>query len=143
MAVQTYDPRSILMTVGGFPVTGLDDGVFLKVAMNDDAFSLKVGAGGEAARARSNNNSAEITFTLLQTSLCNDLFSGLYNAGRLVPGRTDIVPLLIKDLLGTTLFSAATCWIKKLPDAEFGKEISSREWVLETDDVFSIVGGSL
>ena len=143
MAVQTYDPRSILMTVGGVPVTGLDDGVFLKIEMNEDAFSLKVGAGGEAARARSNNNSAKLTFTLLQTSLCNDLFSALYQAGRLVPGSADVVPVLIKDLLGTSLFSAATCWITKLPDVEFGKEIASREWVMETDDVFSIIGGSI
>lgn len=144
MSVRSYDPKMILTTVGALPMTGFADGTFLKVEMNEDAFSLQVGADGEAARSRSNNNSAKITITLLQTSPANDLLSALYASDRLIPGRTGIVPLMIKDLLGTTLFAAVSCWITKVAPAEYAKEAGSREWVLETDDLqVAYVGGSI
>lgn len=140
---KTYDPKQIIVTFGGIIAQGFADGTFLSVSFNEDQFALTVGADGEGARAKSNNNSARIELTLMQTSITNDLLSAVRRADASLPGRAGVLPLQIRDVLGTTLYEAMDCWIVKSPDVEFSKEISERTWILETDYLFDFVGGNL
>ena len=140
--VKTYNPKDIVITFGGYPLTGFADGTFLMVAPKNDRFTPVSGADGEAARAKSNDKTYEVTLTLLQTSLSNNYLSGILalddisNEGKL--------PLLITDVRGTTLFSFLQAWIRIPPTSEFSKEISNREWIFDTGqaDVENI-GGNL
>jgi hypothetical protein len=54
-----------------------------------------------------------------------------------------VKPLMVKDLSGTSLHSAATAWITKGADAEYAKEPGNREWTFETDNLMSLVGANL
>jgi hypothetical protein len=140
MAAKTYDPSQVAIIVGGFQITGFADGSFLTVARNADAFALYIGTDGEGTRAKSNNKSGRITLTLAQSSDSNAILSGIATADEL--SNNGIVPVLIKDNSGVSLYAAETAWIVKAPDSEFGREVGSREWILETDNLSVFVGGN-
>ena len=54
-----------------------------------------------------------------------------------------LLPLLIKDLSGQTLFSAEQAWVANMPEASYGRSIDSREWTLYTGQVTApIIGGN-
>lgn len=138
---KTIDPKLVIPTFLGIPLSGFADGAFIKIERNADAFSLVVGSDGESARARSRNRSGRITLTLLQTSASNDFLSAAHRADEIgVPGGKG--PFLVKDLAGTTLVSAPSAWIVKFPSTEFSRDVGSREWVFESGDIDMFVGGN-
>ena len=140
MPVYTYDPTEVVLTVGGVPLSGFTDGAFIKVSRDEDAYMKAVGADGQVSRAKNANKSGSITITLKQTSPANDVLSGYALADEV--GNAGLVPVLIKDLLGTTLVSSSGAWVKKVSDTEMGKEISDREWVLDCESINMVVGGN-
>lgn len=140
MSVKTYDPKGILMILAGAPIEGLAPDTFVVAERRNPSWGLTVGADGEGARAKSNDKSGTITFTLVQTSLSNDFLSGLALLDEL--SNNGVGPLLIKDLNGNTILEAGTAWISKPANAEFGKEIANREWTVETDNLTMFVGGA-
>jgi len=139
--VKTYDPKKCLVIIGGVPMSGFGEDTFVAVARDEDAFTKVVGADGEVSRSKSANRAGSLTLTLMQTSLSNDVLSALAAADEL-DGR-GVVPVLIKDLTGTTTLFAAHGWIRKVPDVELGKDIGTREWVIDTADMDVFVGGTL
>ncbi|KKN04674.1 hypothetical protein LCGC14_1095070 [marine sediment metagenome] len=142
MSVRVYDPKSIIISVGTFVVEGFADGTFVTVERNEDSFSVQVGSDGEAARSKSNNRSGRITIQILQSSPSNDLLSALHALDENSPSGDGIVPSIVKDLNGTSLYTAQHSWIVKGPSAEHGREATAREWVIETDDLTAAYGGA-
>lgn len=138
---KTYNPKKVAVIVGGFEMKGFADGTFVNIAMNEDQWSLQMGTDGEGTRSKSNNHSAQITISLMQSSDSNQVLQGFWNSDRLSDG--GVVPLLIKDNSGRSLWAAEQCWVKKQPDAELGREAAGREWVLETDNLVPFEGGNL
>ena len=137
----TYDPALIVASFLGIPISGYADGTFVAVERNNESFTLMVGAGGEAARARSRNSSGKVTFTLMSTSPVNDLLSSAWHADELVGA--GVGPVMVKDMAGGTLCIANNAWIQKGPKVEYGKEISTREWVIECEAIYINAGGTL
>ncbi len=133
--VKTYDPKKVLVTFGGMPLGGYADGTFVSIKAKSDLFSKKVGADGEIVRSRSNDNTHEVTLTLMQSSPSNTYLSTIKNLDRLA--NLGIRPLSITDLSGSSLFFWPQAWINKDPDADFAKEASDRAWVFETGNVAS------
>lgn len=142
MPLRQYDPKLVIITLGAIPLSGFADGTFLKIESNEDAFSLQVGTDGEACRSRSNNNSARLTFSLMQSSLSNDLLTAQHELDKAAPFGIGCVPLLIKDMSGRSVYAAEKAWIARRPSAEFGREASAREWTIDTDDLKALDGGN-
>ncbi len=141
-AMKQYDPAKVIVIVGPIMVSGFADGTFISAEKNVDTFSLVVGAGGEATRVRSQNNSGKVTLTLLQTSETNALLAAMHEADRLLPAGAGVVPILIKDVFGTTVVGATKAWISKPPKVEFGKDTGTREWTIESNDIEIFAGGN-
>jgi hypothetical protein len=141
MSVKTYDPKQGVLTVGGFPISGFADGTYIMATRQQDGFVSSAGADGEIARAKSNDKRTDLTITLMQTSLSNDVLSGIAQYDE----RTGkgVVPVAYKDLSGTTTIFSGSGWVRKLPDVERSKEISNVEWVMELADSDIFVGGTL
>lgn len=140
MTIKNYDPKKVGVIVAGQPVTGFADGTFVKVAMDEDAFSLHIGADGESTRVKNANLAGKFTITLMASSAANDYLSGLATADRVSGTGTFVV--LVKDNRGTSLHTAATAWVSKVPEAEYAKDgPGHREWVIQTDELLSYVGG--
>lgn len=138
--VKTYDPGQVAVIVGGKIIGGFADGSVVKVSRNEDAYNLKVGVSGEGTRARSRNKSGKIEIMLMQSSDSNDVLSGFALADE--ASNSGAVPALVKDASGRSLASAATAWVKKYPDSEFKKEVDTRTWVFETDELDLFIGGN-
>lgn len=140
MALSTFDPASVVITIGGVPVSGYADGTFAMITRSVDAWSMVTGADGLTTRVKSNDRSGTLTLTLTQTSPSNDILSGYAVADEL--RNAGVVPVLIKDLSGTTILFSATGWVQKFPDVEFSNILSNREWVLGIADIDIFVGGN-
>lgn len=138
---KNYDPGLVVMTWKGIQIYGFMDGTFIKAERSEDAYKMEVGAGGDVTRTRSRNRTGMVTATLQAASPVNDLLS----AQALIDEKfgTGYGPLMVKDLNGTTLISASIAWIKKLPDAEYAADASSREWVFDCASLAMSLGGAV
>lgn len=140
MPVRTYDPKLVLVIVGGVPLSGFADGTFVAVERTSDTFSKVSGADGVLSRAKTNDRSGTLTLTLAQTSPANDVLTGFAVADELT--NEGVVPVSITDLSGRTAIVSGFGWVKKPAKAEFGKEISNREWALDLADLNMANGGN-
>lgn len=139
MALYSFDPKQLSIIVGPYIIKGFSESM-VTITKNAEAFTMVVGADGEATRVKSNDGSATITLTLQQGSPSNNDLSLIANADQLL--NAGVFPLSIKDNLGTTLAIAATCFISKLPDVTFGKTQNDRSWSIMTDNLVMFVGGA-
>lgn len=137
--MRNYDPKQVILAVGGNVIIGYADGTYISAERNEDAFALVVGADGETARARSQDRSGVVTLTLMQTSPSNDALTAFAALDEL--SGTGVVSLMMKDMLGTTLVAAQNAWVRKFPAVEFGKELTTREWAIECDFLAVFAGG--
>lgn len=138
--LSTYSSEDVQITVGGVTISGAADASFCTVARTSDTWSMKIGSGGEVARSKNPDRSGRITLRLLSTSDSNDYLSGLFLADDL--SNSGIVPVMIKDGNGTSLFTAPQAWVVKPADADFDKEANEREWMLDCAELISFVGGN-
>lgn len=139
MALTPYSADDVIVDFGGFSLHGFQKGTFVKLSHNSDLAKLSMGADGEAVLVRYVDDSAKIEITLQMDSAANDWLSAQAAAFRASGG--GILPLMIKDLTGRTLHSAAHSWVAKWPDTEFSDEDSPRVWTLETESMQHFVGG--
>lgn len=129
MPVATYDPTQVIVTIGGSIISGFADGSFISVERSSETFSKVVGAYGEVVRVKSADRSGSLTLTLMQTSNANQVLNALANQDEL--SGSGVVSVHIKDLNTNGQIFAGEAWIKTKPKAEFGKDLSNREWVFE------------
>jgi hypothetical protein len=142
MALKVYDPDQLSVSIAGIPVSGYADGEFVRVEKESDAFADVVGTDGEVSRSKTNDGRGTITFMLMQTSDSNVLLSALHELDKNVPGGAGVGALLIRDAQGTSLYTAAECWISKEPDVSFDREPTSREWTLRCAKLIAVHGGN-
>lgn len=140
MAVRTFDPKEVIITIGGIPMSGFADGTFLEVVADVPQFTKVTGADGYVTRVKSNDYGAVMTLTLSQSSPSNDALSAIFNADR--QANAGVVPILIKDMSGTSVIFAATGWIQQFPDTAFGNEINDRAWIFDLANADLFIGGN-
>jgi hypothetical protein len=139
--LKTYDPTLVAVSIGAITLQGLVDGEFIKLARVEDAVLPRVGADGEIARAINRNKLAELTVTIMHTSLTNDQLSLLAKTDELT-GK-GLGSFFLKDFNGNTLASALYCWVKKRPEMGYGKEIADRVWVFNLGPLEEHIGGNV
>jgi hypothetical protein len=139
-AIKTYAPDKVSVVLGGAIMSGYAEDGFVKIEVATEAFTKHVGADGEVSRTRNTDKSGTITLKLKQTSDSNDVLSALYNTD--ITTLQGYLPVIVKDNVGRTLAAGSSAWIQKLPEAEFGKEIGDREWIIEVADLQYFVGGN-
>ncbi len=138
-----YDPEQVICMFRGVPIQGFMDGTMIKCEYDEDAVMKTVGGQGAVTATVNANRSGKFTFTLVQGSPTNDLLSALAASNR-APGAALLTgPILVKDLNGTTLCSAAEAWITKVAASEFAKEVTGREWVLDCAKLVMLTGGAV
>ncbi|CAP41320.1 phage structural protein [Bordetella petrii] len=140
MTVKTYDPAKVNVTFGASQITGFAEDSQVNIEEIGDGITSTSGADGEVARAMSSDRRCRVTLTLQQTSRSNDVLSGYNEADRL-SGGGGALPMTVRDLRGTTLFTAVA-WVVKKPASGFGNAVGTREWVLETGPAAYFVGGN-
>lgn len=138
--MKTYDPKKIIIIFGVRRLTGMSDDSIVSIKPNGEGLQTYVGADGDVARSLDPDATYEVTVSLNTTSNSNDYLSNMYNYDR--ETGNGIAPLLIKDLAGTTLFSAPEAWVSNMPEASRGLTVDTQEWVFHTGQVEdAIIGG--
>lgn len=138
---KTYDAKRVYITFGPVIIVELAPGSFVTAARDEQAFTKQIGATGEGARSKSNNNAGTVKITLMQTASTNELLTALAKLDEV--SNQGVYPLMVKDGNGTTLIASPGAWIQKLPDVEFAVEAGTREWTFDTDQLEMEVGSNL
>lgn len=137
--LKTYDFKEVAVTFGGRIITGFADGDAVAVELNEDEWTLQVGAEGEATRSKSNNNSAKVTIRLQQASESNAVLNAFAMADKLK--NSGAQPFFMKTG-GGSVYSCLAAWVVKRPAAPYAAEAGVREWVLETDSMDILENGN-
>lgn len=140
MAVRTYDPKQVIITVGGVPMSGFSDGTFLEIDRNEPTWNMVVGADGLVTRGKTNNFSGTMTLTLKQSSPSNDVLSGFMAIDE--ASNAGVFPILVKDLSGNSIYFAGQAWVTQYANSTFGKDISDRQWTLSLAEADIFVGSN-
>ena len=128
--IKTYDAKKVIINYGGAPIRGFNDGDFISIKATSDRWTKKVGADGEVARSRSNDETSEVTLSLSQTSPANSVLTAFMEADRL--SNRGVLPLTMVDVISGMTFFWPQAWIKKVPDITRGKELKNTDWVFDT-----------
>lgn len=140
MAIATYEPNKVTLILSGYQVTGFDS---ISIQYDDKPFKVIKGIRGINTRVRSSDTSATLTFSVLQTSVTNDILSEIFRQDMLKgSGRIEVS---LKDASGTTEVSSSTGYIDGLPPASFSSTATSRQWTIQllSTDTFKIGGNNL
>lgn len=140
MSVRTYSPSKVNFIFAGTELTGFAEDDFIEVEPLGEGIKSVSGPDGEVARALDPDTRVKVTLKLTSASAGNDTLTAQYKLDQSTG--SGIAPLLIKDLSGTTLLSAAQAWVTKLPKTTKGKEVGTTEWELETGPADFTVGGN-
>jgi hypothetical protein len=142
MGLKNYDPKAVQIVIAGIPIIeGFADGEFIRIERTTELFTTTIGTDGEVVRNRSNDNRALVTLLLLQTSSGNDVLSQLHNADRNRFNGAGVGQFLCVDGNGGSIYQAAECWVRKMPDVAFDREATSREWEIEIATLEDFTGG--
>lgn len=143
MSTRVYNADKVSMLfMGAIIDSGLADGPFLKIEQSAADFEAVVGTDGEVTRYQTNNRHTKITVMLMQSSQGNAKLSAINNLDVASGNGAGIGPMNIRDTLGTSLYTAAHCWIAKAPDVQFDRAAGPREWQLECSDLIRFDGNN-
>ncbi len=138
--LSTYDFKEVSCSWNGQIATGFAEGDdAITVEQDTEQWGLQIGADGEGSRSRMNNNAGKVTLRLMAGSPFNDVLNASYQADRVSGGGKGA--LFIKDGSGRSLHTVAEGWIEKLPNASYGAQSGTREWVIRTANIVSTIGG--
>lgn len=134
--VTTYAADEVSMSFLGQPLDGgFADGTFVSIEPASEDFTVKKGADGETARAKTNNKDALVKVTLLQTSLANNVLSAARQRDLAGVNGLGVGVFECRDRSsGVLLAHADKAWVEKAPTISRGKEISENEWTLHLAD---------
>jgi hypothetical protein len=142
MGIKTYDPTAVTVSFGALILSGFADGTFVTVSRSNDAFTKVSGADGTVSRAKSADRSGEVTVVLQSTSPSNLLLSAIALEDEVITSGVGVLPLVVKDAEGSSVYFAGSAWIRKTPDGEFSKEITDRTWIFDTGQLDMLAGGN-
>lgn len=139
MSVRNYSAGEVAIIIGDHIVGGYADGTFATLERTEDSFTTVTGADGKTSRAKSSNRSGLLTLNLLNTSPSNEVLSS-YALQDEADG-TGFFPVLVRDNSGGSRHSSATGWVRKPANAEYAKELTDRQWLIDLADLdYNITG---
>ncbi len=126
LPTKTFDFALMTVTWGADLYGGLES---IKWARAGDAWSTHVAADRTGA----------VTLTYSQNATALDYLSQQEQLDEATGG--GVHPLEVKDGSGRSICTAPNAWVKKPADGEFQKDGTTREFVLECDQLTVFVGG--
>lgn len=124
---RTYSFNDVIVTVDGVRITGFADSDPVQLSLSDDDTIATNGASGDVAFSYKNNNIAELTLKLIQTSPDNAVLNDKVNT--ILRARRGSVAIEVLDGRGETIVVMAQAVPKKRPDVPFAVEVGDRSWV--------------
>ena len=127
--MNTYNPKKVTIALGNHIVTGYADDSFVAIEPSTEGVTKKVGCDGEIVRSISPDESYQVRIVLLPYSPTLKWLNTRYTMD-INNGNGDF-SITVKDVLGSTVFTAESAWITKLPAVAYGKENANREVTID------------
>lgn len=141
MTMALYSPEDVIILVAGaYQLEGLQDGSFVSISDSKERWITTTSADGSVSRTHVKPSTHDVKVTLTSTSSSNSILSSWATADGILYGA--VLPMIIKDTLGSTMFFTTECWIEKVPETTFSTEITGREWVFKSSGGQLAVGGN-
>lgn len=142
----TFAPNEVTIVITqestGFShvLSGFADNQIVTIDRNSDTFSMYKGADDTPTRIYNSDTGLVVTVSLTQTSNSNDILSQLYLNDKAT--RDGLFSVLISDNSGRSRYFAEEAYIGVVPNAQYGSDMQTREWVIHAprSDVF--MGGN-
>ena len=141
MPVKTYDPLTVKVVYGVFPLGGFAKKSAIHVERESNTFNRVRGINGKVCRHRTLFKGGQITLTLQQTSMSNAILSSL----TLVDDNfaVAILPFVILDIANGSTMLSAKAWVRKPADIVYSEDLSERVWIFECADIDIFANGNL
>lgn len=138
--MREYRPADMSVIVNGQVISGFAEGTFITVERDEDAYTYAPSTSGEGTRVKNANKAGKITIVLNQTSPSNQIFSDAIKADEL--NNQGVFPVLIRDNSGNDVHKSEAAYIVKFPSTQYAKENSTREYVIQCENLEMNVGGN-
>jgi hypothetical protein len=137
--VHTYSPKDVILTVGGYQLTGWQS---ITISRTVKGFTVIRGIRGKNTRVPNVDTSATITISLLQTSQGNDVLSYIHELD--LEEGTARIALMLKDNSGRSVFSSNEAYITGYPVATFSGQFEYRNWELfaQSTNTYVVAGNA-
>jgi hypothetical protein len=142
--VGVYNSNSVALMVAAIPILDGRADPFVKITKEKAFFKTIQGIDGHVCRCKLNGRLYSVEVNLLGSSRENVLLSALAALDSNTEGGAGIGAFLLKDLQGSSIMAAGTCWLEKPPDYELGETPSeSLTWTFAvvSDPMKMIIGG--
>lgn len=137
-----YNADQYVISMGGVRIQGFADGEFCNIKPTRPKFERVVGVDGEVARGRNSDRTIIAKFILLQTSASNLYLSTLIQTDMDAPNGAGVVPLLMQDISGNSIVTAAQAWAVDFPELSYDRGVKTCEWTIETGMAIYVAGGN-
>lgn len=141
MAMAYYSPEDVVILLGGvYQIEGLHEGTFLSISKDEPQYKTYVSTDGVVSRLHVAHPVHTVRITTSSVADVNNTLSTLSATDEKVFGV--VIPMLIRDTSGSTLFYTSDCWIEEVPNTSLGDSVEAREWVFKSVNASSIIGGN-
>lgn len=123
--VKTYDLKAVYLTIGGYRIGGYGASGGVSMAYGADIATPTVGADGEAAVSRSNDNSMTATITVMETSKSYRDLATL-QAAQMAQEAITRLEFSLEDEINGDKFSDQYAVFLNRPDVAKGKGVGER-----------------
>lgn len=141
MNTALYSPEDVTILLGGiYQIEGLAEGSFVTIEESAPRWSTKVTCDGRVSRVHNKSPIHEVTITTMNTADVNNILTAWVSADSSLFGA--MIPLFIKDSMGTSMFYAPLSWVENTPTVDYDVGINARKWVIKTAGATNMVGGN-
>jgi hypothetical protein len=143
MGFAVYNSKQVQCLVGGVDIDG-DRGEedFCAIEKLEEDVVVHSSSDGGGAVSVTNDEWHKVTLTLMHTSKGNAILSGMRAAGKLLPQKVLVLPLIVIDSGSNgNLLASDKAVIAKMADETYSKEIKEVDWVFYVYDPLRFIGG--
>jgi len=151
MSLATYSPIEVSVILswesdnGGINshiITGVSESSIVSIE-RQEAYHESVGAYGNTTRIYNPVwDKANITIPLQQTSESNDVLNWLFTRDIRAVNSDNLFSITVKDNSGRSLHYGHEAYIAVKPNAMYGNQMETREWVVRVNKLEDILGGN-
>lgn len=139
--VHTYNSAKVQVIIGILPLFHFSPDAIVTISRDQPTFKKIVDAYGNVARVLTRNITGTMQVHLGQASEGNILNTILQYIDEL--GKSAMLPILVTDLSGLSTYLSARGWIRKPPDGEFRKRLTTRVWTFDLANLYMATLGNL
>lgn len=135
---KTFSFKNVNVIFGISEIQGFADGDdAVKIEGNIDAFTLVVGAKGDATRTQTNDDSVTVTLKLLQTSSSYPILQNIHTLDK--ETGAGVLPMTITDKETGETFIIPFTWINKQPAIVRGQNQNPYEIIFSGNKLIPVV----